>query len=67
MTGFAFVEERFTRLCSMCGAEFVTGSRTKHRCNPCQALVICQRTEKQNAARRAQRLKQKKPLDSVNN
>jgi hypothetical protein len=53
--GIPPLQETMTKQCRRCGAEFVTRSRVRKRCEPCQTVVSVERQKKANERSRARR------------
>jgi hypothetical protein len=53
--GISPPDEVLTKNCSVCHAEFKTGARTKHRCDPCQEALTARRDKRANERSRAKR------------
>ncbi len=58
--GILPLEETMTKQCRRCGAQFVTKSRIRKRCDACQALVSAEKQKKAN-----ERLKQRRAARRV--
>ncbi len=53
--GILPLEETMTKKCRRCGAEFVTRSRIRKRCDACQAVVSAEKQKKANERLKARR------------
>ena len=53
--GILPLEEKLTKQCRRCGAEFVTRSRIRKRCDDCQAVVSAEKQKKANERLKARR------------
>jgi hypothetical protein len=53
--GILPLEETMTKQCRRCGAEFVTRSRIRKRCDGCQAVVSAEKQKKANERLKARR------------
>ena len=53
--GIPLLEETMTKQCRRCGAEFVTRSRIRKRCDACQTIVFAEKQKKANERLRARR------------
>jgi hypothetical protein len=53
--GILPLEETMTKQCRRCGANFVTRSRIRKRCDPCQTLVTAEKQKKANERLKARR------------
>ncbi|HWB98291.1 MAG TPA: hypothetical protein VG672_16375 [Bryobacteraceae bacterium] len=53
--GILPLDETLSRQCRRCGAVFTTKSRTRKRCDVCQALVATEKQKKANERLKARR------------
>jgi hypothetical protein len=53
--GILPLEETMTKQCRRCGAEFVTRSRIRKRCDACQTIVSAEKQKKANERLKARR------------
>lgn len=53
--GILPLEETMTKKCRRCGAEFVTRSRIRKRCDVCQSVVSAEKQKKANERLKARR------------
>jgi ribosomal protein L31 len=53
--GILPLEETMTKKCRRCGAEFVTRSRIRKRCDICQTVVSAEKQKKANERLKARR------------
>ena len=53
--GILPLEETMTKQCRRCGAEFITRSRIRKRCDACQAVVSAEKQKKANERLKARR------------
>jgi hypothetical protein len=53
--GILPLEETMTKQCRRCGAEFVTRSRIRKRCDACQTVVSAEKQKKANERLKARR------------
>jgi|SRR5579872_380324 len=53
--GILPLEETMTKQCRRCGAEFVTRSRIRKRCDACQSVVSAEKQKKANERLKARR------------
>jgi hypothetical protein len=53
--GILPLEETMTKQCRRCGAEFVTRSRIRKRCDTCQTVVSAEKQKKANERLKARR------------
>ena len=53
--GILPLEETMTKKCRRCGAEFVTRSRIRKRCDACQSVVSAEKQKKANERLKARR------------
>ena len=53
--GILPLEETMTKKCRRCGAEFVTRSRIRKRCDSCQTVVSAEKQKKANERLKARR------------
>src|SRR5437763_7607761 len=53
--GILPLEETMTKKCRRCGAEFVTRSRIRKRCDGCQMVVSAEKQKKANERLKARR------------
>jgi hypothetical protein len=53
--GILPLEETMTKQCRRCGAEFVTRSRIRKRCDACQNIVSAEKQKKANERLKARR------------
>jgi hypothetical protein len=53
--GILPLEETMTKKCRRCGAEFVTRSRIRKRCDTCQTVVSAEKQKKANERLKARR------------
>src|SRR5260221_11681666 len=53
--GILPLEETMKKQCRRCGAEFVTRSRIRKRCDTCQAVVSAEKQKKANERLKARR------------
>ena len=49
------VQPRRTKQCRRCGAEFITRSRIRKRCDACQSIVSAEKQKKANERLKARR------------
>ena len=53
--GILPLEETMTKNCRRCGAEFITRSRIRKRCDACQSMVSAEKQKKANERLKARR------------
>ena len=53
--GILPLEETMTKQCRRCGAEFITRSRIRKRCDACQTVVSAEKQKKANERLKARR------------
>jgi len=53
--GILPLEETMTKKCRRCGAEFITRSRIRKRCDACQTVVSAEKQKKANERLKARR------------
>ena len=53
--GILPLDETLSKQCRRCGATFTTKSRTRKRCDPCQAIVATEKQKKANERLKARR------------
>jgi len=53
--GILPLEETMTKKCRRCGAEFITRSRIRKRCDSCQSIVSAEKQKKANERLKARR------------
>ena len=53
--GILPLEETMTKQCRRCGAEFITRSRIRKRCDSCQTVVSAEKQKKANERLKARR------------
>lgn len=53
--GILPLEETMTKKCRRCGAEFITRSRIRKRCDACQVVVSAEKQKKANERLKARR------------
>ena len=53
--GILPLEETMTKQCRRCGAEFITRSRIRKRCDACQTIVSAEKQKKANERLKARR------------
>lgn len=53
--GILPLEETMTKQCRRCGAEFVTRSRIRKRCDACQTILYAEKQKKANERLKARR------------
>jgi ferredoxin len=55
-------EPQATKQCRRCGADFVTASRVRKRCDTCRVIVAADLRQKENARQRRERAANRKAL-----
>jgi hypothetical protein len=65
--GILPLEETMTKQCRRCGAQFVTKSRIRKRCDTCQTLVSAEKQKKANERLKLRRAVCAWPTNSLQN